>query len=294
MDADTGDRDTMALTRIACVQMDCELGNPETNRQNIVRLIAAAAESSASLAIFPECAITGYCFESRQEAVPFAEKADGPSASMIAEACQKSGLFAVVGFIESDGDRLFNAAMVVGPRGLVGVYRKTHLPFLGIDRFLDPGDAPFQIFELPIGKIGINICYDISFPEAARELKLLGAELIVIPTNWPRAAWRTPEFVLNARAIENHVNVAAANRVGVERGWQFIGRSKMVDVNGDTVCEAGGSAEEMLIGELDLALANQNRIVNVAGSYEIDRLADRRPELYTGISARKTHSKTIE
>jgi predicted amidohydrolase len=115
-------------------------------------------------------------------------------------------------------------------------------------------------------------------------LKLLGAELIVLPTNWPTGAWRTAEFIINARACENHVNFAAVNRVGVERGWQFIGRSKVVDVNGDTVAEASPDREEILFAEVDLQEANKNKIVNVAGAYEIDRLADRRPEFYSAIT----------
>ena len=270
----------MAKTTVACVQMDCEIGNQKANRQKIVARIREAVERSAQLVILPECALTGYCFDSLAEAAQFAEPLDGPSAQVIADACRETGTHSVVGFIEADGGKYYNSAMLVGPQGLVGSYRKIHLPFLGVDRFLTPGDRPFHVFDLPFGKIGINICYDASFPEASRMLKLLGAELIVLPTNWPPGAWRTPEFVINTRAHENHVYFAAANRVGTERGWEFIGRSKVADCLGDTVTEAGREGEEILIAELDLQGANNNRIVNVAGAYEIDRLADRRPELY--------------
>jgi len=264
--------------------MDCEIGNPEANRRKVIARVREAAEHNAHLAIFPECALVGYCFDSLEEAAPFAEPLDGPSAQAIARVCLETNLHAIVGFIESDGDNFYNSAMLVGPQGLVGGYRKVHLPFLGVDRFLAPGDRAFQVFDLPFGKVGINICYDASFPEASRVLKLLGAELIVLPTNWPPGAWRTPEFVLNTRAQENHVYFAAANRVGLERGWEFIGRSKMVDCSGDTVAEASKELEEVLIAELDLQEANNNHIVNVAGAYEIDRLADRRPELYSLLS----------
>ncbi len=198
---------------------------------------------------------------------------------------KETGAHAVVGFIEKDGAKHYNSAMLVGPQGLIGSYRKIHLPFLGVDRFLTPGDRPFHVFDLPFGKVGINICYDASFPEASRVLKLLGAELIVLPTNWPPGAWRTPEFVVNTRAQENHLFFAAANRVGLERGWQFIGRSKAVDCLGDTLVEAGSDGEEIIFAEFDLREANNNRIVNVAGAYEIDRMADRRPELYKPISS---------
>jgi predicted amidohydrolase len=275
----------MSKTKIACVQMDVAIGEVKANRSSIVERLRTAAKQGAELVIFPECALTGYCFDSLDEAAPFAEPIDGPSSDAIVEACRETGAHAIVGFIEKDGSNFYNAALLAGPSGIIGGYRKVHLPFLGVDRFLTPGDKPFHVFDLPFGRIGINICYDASFPEAARALKLLGAELIVLPTNWPAGAWRTAEFIINARACENHVNFAAVNRCGVERGWEFIGRSKVVDYNGDTLGEASREGEEMLIIEVDLQEANKNKIVNVAGSYEIDRLADRRPEFYEIITA---------
>lgn len=272
--------------------MDVTIGDVEANRREIVRRLSDATDAAAELVIYPECALTGYCFNSLEEATPFAEPIDGPSSEAIAEACHKTGAYAIVGYIEKDGSNFYNAAMLVGPNGLAGSYRKVHLPFLGVDRFLKPGDRPFSVVELPIGKIAINICYDASFPEASRALKLLGAELIVLPTNWPAGAWRTAEFIINSRACENHINFAAVNRVGVERGWQFIGRSKVVDYNGDTLAEASRESEQLLFVEVDLQEANNNKIVNVAGSYEIDRLADRRPEFYGLIASTATKSQT--
>jgi len=274
----------MAKTNIACMQMDCLLGQPQANLSKIIESIRLAAKRDASLVAFPECALTGYAFESLEEAVPFAESVDGPSAQAVSEACRETGVYAAFGFIERDGGKFYNSVMLVGPEGLAGCYRKVHLPFIGIDRFLSPGDRPFQIFELPFGKVGLNICYDISFPEPARVLKLMGAELIVLVTNWPPGAWRSPEFVVNTRALENHVFYAAVNRVGTERGWQFIGRSKVVDCNGDTLAEANGESEELLVVPVELEEANHNHIVNVPGAYEIDRLADRRPEMYDLVS----------
>jgi len=264
--------------------MDCQLGNPEANRNTIADRIRAAARRSAELVIFSECAVTGYCFDSLEEAVTFAEPFNGPTLEALAGACRETGASAVVGFIEKDQGAYYNAAMAVGPGGPIGGYRKVHLPFLGVDRFLTPGNRPFEVLQFPFGRVGINICYDASFPEAARVLKLMGAELVVLPTNWPPGAWRTAEYVVNARANENHVNFAAANRVGEERGWRFIGRSKVVDCNGDTVAEAGREAEEILFAEIDFEEANNNRIVNKPGAYEIDRMADRRPEFYTAVA----------
>jgi predicted amidohydrolase len=277
----------MAKTNIACAQIDCVLGQPKTNLNKITSLIRTAAERDAKLVMFPECALTGYAYESLEEAIPFTEAVDGPAASAIAEACREANAYAIVGFIEAADNNYYNAAMLVGPDGVVGNYRKTHLPFIGIDRFLTPGDRAYQVFDLPFGKVGLNICYDISFPEPARALKLIGAELIALITNWPTAAWRSPEFVANTRALENHLFYAATDRVGTERGWDFIGRSKVVDCNGDTLTEAGEKDEELLVVAIDFQEANQNRIVNVPGSYEVDRLNDRRPELYSVISEGK-------
>lgn len=275
----------MGKLTVACVQMDVSIGNVTTNRQRIIDELRSAASRGANLVIFPECALTGYCFESLEEAAPHAEALNGRSADEIVNACRETGAYVITGFIERDGSNFYNAAMLLGPDGVIGGYRKVHLPFLGIDRFLTPGDKAFNVFDLPIGKIGINICYDASFPEAARALKLLGAELIALPTNWPTGAWRTAEFIINSRACENHVNFVAVNRAGVERGWEFIGRTKVVDFNGDTIVEGRRDGEDVLFAQLDLEQSNKNKIVNVAGSYEIDRLADRRPEFYETLSA---------
>ena len=270
----------MSKTNIACAQIDCVLGKPETNLARIISCMRSAAERDVKLVMFPECALTGYAYSSLDEAVPFAESIDGPSSEAIASVCRETGAYAVVGFIEVADNQFYNAAMLVGPDGVVGGYRKVHLPFIGIDRFVTPGDRQFEVFDLPFGKLGMNICYDISFPEAARVLKLKGAELIALITNWPEASWRSPEFVANTRALENHVFFAATDRVGNERGWKFIGRSKIVDCNGDTMAEAGAEDEELLIAAIEFQQANDNHIVNVPGEYEIDRTKDRRPDHY--------------
>jgi predicted amidohydrolase len=265
--------------------MDVEIGSVAANLRKIVHHLRRA--ESANLVVFPECALTGYCFASLEEARPFAEPLDGPSARAVTEACAETGTFAVVGFIESEGDACYNAAMVVGPEGPVASYRKVHLPYLGVDRFLTRGNRPFEVLDLPFGKVGVNICYDVSFPEAARELKLLGAELIVLPTNWPPGARLSAEFLVPARALENHVNFAAVNRIGQERGWRFIGQSKVIDFKGEALAQASEESEEVFTCQLDLEGANKNRIVNVAGSYEIDRIGDRRPEFYSNITQSK-------
>ena len=279
------------MTKIACVQMDVEIGKVAANRARIIERLQEAAGQGAQIVVFPEAALTGYCFESLEEAMPFAETIDGESARRIAEVCRQVTAHAVVGFIEKEGDGYYNAAMVVAPGGIVGSYRKVHMPYLGVDRFLTPGNREFRAFDTAPGRIGVNICYDINFPEGPRALKLDGAELYLLPTNWPTGAWRTPKFMLNARAQENHYAVAACNRVGTERGWRFIGQSKIVDCMGDILAEASEDQEEIIFADLDLQESNNNRIINVKGSYELDRLADRRPEFYKPVAGSQSSSQ---
>jgi predicted amidohydrolase len=268
--------------RVAVVQTDPALGDVA---RNLARIVEGIRGARADLVVFPECALTGYSFESKPEGLRVAEPARGPSMERIAAACRDARAHAVVGFLERDGARLFNAAALVGPGGPVGVYRKMHLPFLGIDRFADPGDLGFPVFETPLGRIGVQICYDGSFPEASRAQKLSGAQLIVLPTNWPEAAEVSCRHAPMVRAQENHVNLVTADRVGSEAGVRFIGGSRICDFAGRVLAEAG-AGEETIAAELDLAAADRNRVVNVPGRYELDRIADRRPEFYGRLTGR--------
>ena len=126
----------------------------------------------------------------------------------------------------------------------------------------------------------MTICYDGSFPESARVLALLGADLVVLPTNWPTGARSTPKYLVQARALENHIYYAAVNRVGEERGFQFIGQSRIVDCDGELLAASDSDSEEMLFAVLDPGRARRKHIVKIPGKYEIDRVADRRPEMY--------------
>jgi predicted amidohydrolase len=194
--------------------------------------------------------------------------------------CHELKAYAVFGLLESEGSRVFNAAALVGPEGLVACYRKVHLPYLGVDRFTTPGDQPFAVHRIGELRLGINICYDGAFPEAARSLALDGADLIVLPTNWPPGAQCTADCVIAARAMENNVYYAAVNRVGVERGFRFIGKSKICDPGGQVLAEAQHENEAVLYAEVAPERARCKRVIRVAGKHEIDRFADRRPEMY--------------
>ena len=272
--------------KIAAVQMDVTLGETPRNLERITAALEETSQQGAQLTIFPECAVTGYCFDSLEEALPFAESVTGPSCEIVAAACARFDFHAIVGFLEADGERLFNACALIGPGGVVGSYRKIHLPFLGIDRFTSPGDRPFAVHQMGDARIGMNICYDSAFPEAARCMALDGADLIVLPTNFPPGAECMTEHVVNTRALENNVYYACVNRVGMERGFPFIGHSKICDTGGRVLAEAPHADEAILYADLDLEQARTKRIVRVPEKHIIDRFVDRRPEMYGRIVAK--------
>jgi len=277
----------MSLWKIAAVQMDCRLADVAHNVATIRSALRQAANAGARLVICPECALSGYCFTSRDEALPHAEPLPGPSTQLLLEECARLNVWLVAGMLERDGDRLFNAAALLGPNGQATSYRKVHLPCLGIDRFVDPGDRPFAVHDLGGLRIGITICYDGSFPEASRVLALAGADLIVLPTNWPEDGRRAATYLPAARALENRVYYAAVNRVGEERGFRFIGHSKILDCTGDLLAGCDAPCETILYADIDPERARRKRIVNIPGVYEVDRIADRRPDMYAPIAQRR-------
>jgi 5-aminopentanamidase len=270
--------------KIAGVQMDPRIMRNNENLDNILRNIRTAARQGAGLIVFPECALTGYVFISREEAVPFMETIPGACTEKLAACCRELGVYSVIGLLEKDNDKCFNAAVLVGPEGLVGSYRKIHLPFLGIDRFLNPGDGPFTVYKTPVGNIGLHICYDCTFPESARVMMLQGADILALPTNWPEGREKVARHVVITRAFENRVHLVAVDRVGAERGTRFIGLSKIVNAWGDTLAEASSDREEIIYGEVKLEDARQKHMVIKAGEFETDLLNDRRPALYNTIT----------
>ncbi len=224
----------------AVAQIDPKLGEKERNLELCLARMEEAAALGASILVLPECAIPGYMWDSADEAMPFAEEIPGPSTEALERTCRRLGIHVVCGLLERDGDSLRNAAVLVGPEGLVGTYRKTHLPFLGVDRFVVPGDE-LPVWETPLGRIGVEICYDLRFPEVTRALALAGADIVAHPTNFPVAARVQTELITVARAAENRVYLLTANRVGKERWAEFCGWSQIVDPYGEA---AGGGRRD--------------------------------------------------
>jgi len=269
--------------KVAAVQMDVKLLDKERNLAKVLDNLEAAARSGAKLIVFPECALTGYCFTSREEAWPAAEPVPGPSTGKIAAAAKRLGVTVVVGMLESAEGKVYNAAAVMGPEGIQGTHRKIHRVYLGIDRYDTVGDIPFPVFQNSHAKIGVNICFDCSFPESGRVLKLKGAQILAIPTNWPVGS-DTWQHIPIVRAIENHLYVIAADRVGEERGYRFAGHSQIVHFSGQVLAEAGDTEETILYAEIEPAAADDNRVVRLPGEWEFDRMAARRPEMYDAIT----------
>ena len=266
------------MSRVAVAQIEPRLGEVERNLETCLSRLAEAAGVGAELIVLPECAIPGYMFDSAAEALEFAEEIPGPSTEALAEECRRLGIHVVCGLLERDSDRLHNAAVLVGPNGLVGTYRKTHLPYLGVDRFAVPGDG-LRVFETPIGRIGLEICYDLRFPEATRALALQGADIVAHPTAFPIEARIQTELITVARAAENRIYLLTANRVGKERRGEFCGWSQIVDPFGKRLAEAGATEEALLLADVDVALARDKDFV-IPGEYELYLFGDRRPELY--------------
>lgn len=263
------------MVRVAALQIDIALGNPERNRNAIARL---AESTDADLVVFPECALSGYAFDGAEEARAHAEPIPGPTTEVLRSVAISKRRCIVVGMLERKEDRMWNSAVLVTPDGKVAKYRKTHLPCLGVDRFVAPGDR-LPVFDTPVGRLGVQICYDLRFPESARCLALEGVEILVVPTNWPRGAEAIPEILLPARAVENGVFVVAANRVGTENKTEYIGQSAIIDPRGKTLAILK-RGEGAVIAEVNPAQAREKHIIRKPGEYEIDLVADRRPDLY--------------
>lgn len=269
--------------KVAAVQFAPVFRDPDKNTQDVVDILARLGDDGVRLAVFPEAFLTGYCFESKEEAHASALEQDSSQMSAIEESCAENDIFAVVGYAERVGESVCNAARVIGPTGALGNYRKTHLPFLGLDRFADPGNE-LPIFEVDEARVGVLICYDVRIPEASRCYALAGADILCVATNWPETAEMSSDIVCPTRAMENHVFVIAADRVGEERGYRFVGRSKIIDPLGRVLASADHADEAIVIAEIDPTAARDKNIVKQAGAYELPLFESRRPELYDRIS----------
>ncbi|MEA2554663.1 MAG: hypothetical protein QOJ65_2839 [Fimbriimonadaceae bacterium] len=267
------------MIKIACVQTNVAFGDADTNAANAINALEALHDKGVQVAVFPEAYLTGYCVDSQEGAAAIAIPAQSSAIECMQEACDQLGMVAVAGFAEKTPAALFNAAVLLEAGEEPRFYRKSHLPELGLDKFVEANQQPLKVFDTKFGRIGVLICFDMRPPEATRVLALEGAELIVLPTNWPVGAEVSADFICIARAAENRVFFATCNRVGEENGFKFIGRSKIIDPVGKVLASAG-DGEETIIADIDLEQARQKRTVTIPGKYETEIFKARRPDLY--------------
>lgn len=269
---------------IAGVQSDVQIGDVAANLGTVREWLGRAADANASLVVFPECMLTGYAFDSRQDALAVALRVDDSWVADLAALAREADLAVSIGTLLRGGqDSLHNANLLIDGSGIVGRYDKIHLPHLGVDRFVDRGEIPYQSFRVGELRVGLAICYDCSFPEPMRALGLAAADVIALGTNWPVAAARTAEIVPPARSMENHLFFVAANRIGHERGFDFCGLSSICGPDGVELARAADDQPMMLTASIDVAEARNKRIERTAGKHVIDRYADRRPEFYESL-----------
>lgn len=266
----------MDSLRVAVIQFAPLFGEPARNVATILALLDSAR--SAHIVIFPELATTGYFFQNRQEVAAIAEPADGPLLERLHREARWRRQVLVVGFAERADQRLYNAAAIIVPEAeRCIVYRKTHL-FYKEKLCFDPGDTGFPVVYIPAldVRLGVMICYDWRFPEAARTLALLGAELIACPSNLVTEAW---EMAMPVRALENKVYLALANRTGVEeRGGErliFRGKSAIYSYTGHPLCQATAEETTVLVADIEPAKTRTKTFDPLD-----DIFADRRPEHY--------------
>lgn len=272
-----------ATIRVASIQFEPRIGERDANLARSGELIRRAAEKGAILVVLPELANSGYVFETRAEAFALAEPVpDGPTTTAWAEIAAREKIWIVAGIAERVGNRLYNSAVLIGPAGHVGTFRKIHL-WNEENLFFEPGDLGFPVFHTPIGRIAMFICYDGWFPESYRLCALQGADIVCIPTNWVPIPGQDPKreamanILVMAAAHSNSIFIAAADRIGTERGQPFIGQSLIVSHTGWPLAgPASATEEEILLADLNLADARRKRNWNEYNQ----PLRDRRRDVY--------------
>jgi predicted amidohydrolase len=261
--------------RLAGVQFHPEFGSVDRNLDRIRAIIPPA---QADLVALPELCTTGYAFADRGELAALAEAIpDGPSTAALVDIARASGSVICAGLAERAGERLFNSAVLVGPGGYIGRYRKIHL-FDRENALFDRGDLGFPAFDAAGARLGIMICFDWWYPESARALTLAGAQVILHPSNLVMPYCQS---AMRVRCLENHVIAVTANRVGEESRagttFRFTGRSQITGFKGDILAGADDGSEVWIEADVEPWRASERSV----GSVE-DFMALRSPASYAG------------
>jgi predicted amidohydrolase len=256
------------------VQFTPVFGDVEKNVERVIRIVETL---EADLVVLPELFNCGYQFVSMEEVKDLAETIpDGYTSQKLIGLSKEKSIYIVAGLAEREGNSFYNSALLVGPGGFEGVYRKTHL-FAEEKLWFSPGDTGFRVWETPFGNIGIMICFDWFFPESARTLALKGADLVAHPSNLVLP--HCPDAMVT-RCLENRIFAVTANRTGTEQRGEkaplaFIGRSEIVSPAGEILCRAREETEEYGFAEID-PLEARNKDLNLFNNL----FDDRREEYY--------------
>ena len=179
--------------RVAVAQTAPVLGANGRNLDQVVERLGRRPTRGRAWSCSPNARCPATCVDDLDELERLAEPVPGPSIRRLAEACAGRQVHAVMGLLETGADAIYNSAVLVGPEGSIGHYRKAHLPGARPRSPRGHGDTPFAVYETPVGRIGMAICYDIRFPEPTRLLALQGADIVAFPSNWPSSSgWRRP------------------------------------------------------------------------------------------------------
>ncbi len=257
--------------RVALAQVVPQLFDKDANLAKAEQYIDLAVSGGANVILFPELYLTGYTLDTRS--VEMAEDIDGPSVRRVAELALSHQISVIMGYAELSPDKkhAYDAIFVVNAQGQwSGSYRKIHL-FHAENNWFIPGEE-ISVIDFGLGPVGLSICYDLEFPELTRTLALSGAKWIATCTGNMVPNQHLQEIFIQSRAAENHVWVAAANRVGHEGNIEFFGGSSVADPHGELIARAD-PGETILFADIDLRRAEQARL-------NADYLADRKPELY--------------
>ena len=260
--------------KAAAVQTNPIWGKIDLNFKNICNMLNNV---EADLIVFPELCLSGYFFTNREDLSKCTIDREDEKIDVLSQQAIRTSSTIIIGFAERDGDKIFNASIALLPNGKREVYRKTHLFFK--ERFVfDEGDTGFFTFKLPNSDavVGMMICYDWRFPEAARTLALQNADIICCPSNLVTDLWRK---VMPARTIENKVHLIAANRWGEEeqRGekLEFKGNSGIWDCYGNNLGTSPSEGDDVVIAELDITETRNKKFNDIN-----DIFLDRRQKYY--------------
>jgi predicted amidohydrolase len=236
--------------------MSCDLADKVSNMEKAILYIKEAVRQEAKLIVLPELFSTGYSVEEFD--LFLAESLNDETINKLFEVSRQHDVF-IAGAIIEKGEKngtVYDTAFLVGPEGLVGKHRKIHLWNGEKNRFLKGED--YSVFQTKIGKIGLQICYEIGFPEGTRILSLKGADLVLYPSAFGLQRLYAWDIASRARALENGIYVVAANRIGVDKGVVFAAHSKIVSPNG-TVLANAEQEEGVIISEIDLVRVSEQR-----------------------------------